>query len=107
MFGGVAFLVNGHMSVGVAKADLMVRVGPERHLDALNLPGARPMDFTGRPMKGFVFVGAAGSETLEAVDLCLGLSLEFVLALPPKPEQVGARRGSGSRATKPRAKRRR
>jgi TfoX/Sxy family transcriptional regulator of competence genes len=62
MFGGVAFLVNGHMAVGVVKSELMVRVGPEAHAAALREPHARPMDFTKRPMKGFVFVSEAGCD---------------------------------------------
>ena len=54
MFGGLAFMVNGNMSVGVTnKGDLMVRVGKDGHDDALAQPHARPMDFTGRKMTGF------------------------------------------------------
>jgi TfoX/Sxy family transcriptional regulator of competence genes len=60
MFGGLAFLLDGRMFCGISKDELMVRVGPERHAEALAAPHARPMDFTGRPMKGMVFVGAAG-----------------------------------------------
>ncbi len=60
MFGGVAFLVNGNMSVGVVKDSLMVRSDPSRDAELLGRPHARPMDFTGRPMKGWVFVAPAG-----------------------------------------------
>lgn len=60
MFGGLAFLLGGKMFVGILKDELMVRVGPERHEEALAQPHARPMDFTGRPMKGYVFVAPAG-----------------------------------------------
>ena len=52
MFGGVAFLVNGSMAVGIIKDELMVRVGPEAHDHAIAEPHARPMDFTGRPLRG-------------------------------------------------------
>ena len=52
MFGGLAFLLDGRMVVGIIDRTLMARVGPDRHADALALPHARPMDFTGRPMKG-------------------------------------------------------
>ena len=62
MFGGLAFLVNGNMAVGVVKSELMVRVGPDAHGAALREPGARPMDFTKRPMKGFVFVDERACE---------------------------------------------
>jgi len=60
MFGGIAFLLDGKMFCGTSKDDLMVRVGPDNHDDALRRPHARPMDFTGRPMKGYVFVESAG-----------------------------------------------
>jgi TfoX/Sxy family transcriptional regulator of competence genes len=62
MFGGIAFLVRGHMSVGIVQDKLMVRVGPEDYERALKERHARPMDFTGRPMKGFVYVLPAGYE---------------------------------------------
>ncbi len=58
MFGGIAFMLNGNMCCGVTNDDLMVRVGADSLEDALDQPHARPMDFTGRPMKGFVFVDA-------------------------------------------------
>ncbi len=53
MFGGIAFMIRGHMSVGIVKDDLMVRVGPETYDNLVRQPHSRPMDFTGRPMKGF------------------------------------------------------
>ena len=66
MFGGIAFMLNGNMCCGVTNDDLMVRVGADGLEDALDQPHARPMDFTGRPMKGFVFVdaGAVGDRVL-------------------------------------------
>ena len=60
MFGGVAFLLGGRMFCGIVKDDLMVRVGPDRHAEALGEPHVRPMDFAGRPMKGYVYVAPAG-----------------------------------------------
>jgi len=62
MFGGMAFMVRGHMCVGIVKDDLMVRVGPEKYENLVRKPHARRMDFTGRPMKGFVYVAPAGLE---------------------------------------------
>ncbi|MBL8317890.1 MAG: TfoX/Sxy family protein [Burkholderiaceae bacterium] len=56
MFGGLAFLVDGKMFVGIQDAVLMARVGAERHHDALAMPHVRAMDFTGKPMKGYVYV---------------------------------------------------
>jgi len=66
MFGGITFMLNGNMCCGVTNDDLMVRVGAGGLEDALDQPHARPMDFTGRPMKGFVFVdaGAVGDRVL-------------------------------------------
>jgi TfoX/Sxy family transcriptional regulator of competence genes len=60
MFGGLAFLLDGKMCVGVLENELVVRVGAERYLDALKSAHARPMDFTGRPMRGMIYVSPAG-----------------------------------------------
>jgi TfoX/Sxy family transcriptional regulator of competence genes len=63
MFGGLTFMVAGRMACGVVHDDLMVRVGPDGHDDALTEPGTRPMDFTGRPMRGMVYVAPAAVAT--------------------------------------------
>lgn len=63
MFGGLCFLIDGKMCVGIVKDELMVRVGAERHAEALKQRHARPMDFTGRPMKGFVYVAPEGLDS--------------------------------------------
>ena len=60
MFGGIAFMLNGNMFCGVIKDDLMVRVGPDAHEDALAKSYARPMDFANRPMKGMIYVSPEG-----------------------------------------------
>jgi hypothetical protein len=60
MFGGLCFLVDGKMAVGINDAELMVRVGADGHAAALKRAHVRPMDFTGKPLTGFVYVGAAG-----------------------------------------------
>lgn len=65
MFGGIAFMVQGHMSCDVVNETLMVRVGPERYQEALGRPHAREIDFTGRAMKGFVYVPPDGIESDE------------------------------------------
>lgn len=62
MFGGLCFMVRGHMTVGIVKDELMVRVGPDTYRECLTLPHAREMDFTGRALKGFVYVGVEGFE---------------------------------------------
>ncbi len=84
MFGGLCFMVQGHMSVGITAEDLMVRVGPDGHPEALAQPHARPMDFTHRPMKGFVFVGPEGFESDPDLEAWIERSLRFVSTLPPK-----------------------
>lgn len=60
MFGGVAFLLGGHMCCGVVGDELVVRVGGESYEAALGEPHVREMDFTGRPLRGFIYVGAEG-----------------------------------------------
>ena len=84
MFGGIAFMVGGHMTVGVVKDELMARVGADGENEALAQPHARTMDFTGRPMTGFVFVSAERVATEEAVRPWVERCLAFVATLPPK-----------------------
>ena len=85
MFGGVAFLVNGNMACGVAGGDdLMVRVGPDNHEDALSRPHARPMDFTGRPMRGMVYVAPPGFESDKDLAAWVESGASFARSLPPK-----------------------
>ena len=84
MFGGLALMVNGHMCVGVLGEELMLRVGPEAYGDALAQPHAREMDFTGKPLKGFVYVAPPGFAADDDLDVWIGRGLDFVLSLPPK-----------------------
>lgn len=63
MFGGLCFLLDGKMCCGIVKEELMVRVGAARHAEALKQQHARPMDFTGRPLKGFVYVTQEGLDS--------------------------------------------
>ncbi len=84
MFGGLAFMINGNMSVGVVKTDLMVRTGPDNYEHALSLPYARPMDFTGKPLKGFVYVDEKGYESDEGLDQWVQRGVDHALSLPPK-----------------------
>ena len=102
MFGGIAFLVAGRMSVGVVQEKLMVRVGPEAYERVLREPHVRAMDFTGRPMTGFVYVDPAGYEADADLDRWVGLGVRYATALaakPPRPRAV--------RPTKPPRPRRR
>ena len=60
MMGGLCFMVDDKMCVGVVKDSLMVRIDPDIYETALTKKGCREMDFTGRPMKGFAFVDPVG-----------------------------------------------
>ena len=84
MFGGIGFMVHGNMCCGVVNDDLMVRVGPDSHEASLALPHARPMDFTGRPMKGFVFVGPDGINDDGALSEWIDRGVTFAQSLPKK-----------------------
>jgi hypothetical protein len=84
MFGGLAFMIAGNMSVGIVGENLMVRVGPDAYTDALALPHAREMDFTGRPMRGFVFVDAAGITSRTELEAWVDRGLAFAESLPAK-----------------------
>jgi len=84
MFGGIAFMVKGHMCCGISGDDLMLRVGPDRHAEALRRAHARPMDFTGRPMKGFIYVAPEGFATQKALQEWVSVAEDFVSTLPPR-----------------------
>jgi TfoX/Sxy family transcriptional regulator of competence genes len=84
MFGGLAFLLGGRMFSGIVKDDLMVRVGPDRHEEALSKPHARPMDFAGRPMKGYVYVAPAGCKADAALAKWVLWGADVVAAMPAK-----------------------
>ena len=84
MFGGLTFMLNGHMCCGVVKDEIMVRVGPDRYEEALARPHARRMDFTGRPMKGMVMVTAEGLAPKDALNAWVDLAAGFISSLPPK-----------------------
>ena len=84
MFGGLCFMVNGNMCCGVMGDEVIVRVGAERYEDALTLPHAREMDFTGRPMRGFVVVSADGVVTGDGLDQWVQRGVRFAASLPPK-----------------------
>ena len=84
MFGGLAFMVRGHMTVGVIGDELMVRVGKDAHQDAVAQPHAREMDFTGKPMAGMVYVAEPGFRDDEQLRAWVDRGLAFTSALPPK-----------------------
>lgn len=77
MMGGLCFMVDNKMCVGVHNDRLMARIGPGVYDQALAKTGCRPMDFTGRPMKGFVFVGQEGIDLEDDLAYWLQLCLDF------------------------------
>ena len=83
MFGGLAFLIGGNMACGIVRDELMVRTGPAAYAAALARPHARPMEFTGRPMRGMVFVGVEGLKDAPLREW-VALGAEYACSLPAK-----------------------
>ena len=83
MFGGLAFMLGGHMFCGIVGEELMLRLGPEGADSALGRPHVRPMDFTSRPMTGMVFVSPEGLRG-PALRRWVDQSAAFARTLPPK-----------------------
>lgn len=99
MFGGIAFLLNGNMALGVSGNDLIVRVDPSETDALLGEPGARIFDLSGgRPMKGWLLVQPAGFRTEAAFRRWLMRGVDYVSRLPKK-------KGSGTRSKRSRARR--
>jgi hypothetical protein len=84
MFGGIGFLLNGNILVGVWKDSLVVRLGPEDGDTALREPHVRAFDITGRPMRGWILVAPEGIEEDEQLADWIRRALGFVQDLPPK-----------------------
>jgi len=77
MFGGVCYMLNGKMCVGIVKDEMMCRVGPAAYEQALEREGCREMVFTGKPMKGYVYVSADAVKTRQEMEFWLGLCIAF------------------------------
>jgi TfoX/Sxy family transcriptional regulator of competence genes len=77
MMGGLCYLINGKMAVGIVKNSLMARIDPDLYEKALSKKGCRPMDFTGKPMKGYVFVDPAGVDMDKDLEYWIQLTLDF------------------------------
>src|SRR3954467_13680591 len=84
MFGGIAFMLTGNMAVGVIGEDLMVRLDPADAERALAEPHTRPMDFTGKPMKGMAFVGPEATAADKSLGEWVDAAADFAASLPPK-----------------------
>lgn len=77
MFGGLCFMVNDKMCVGVEQERLMVRLDPLQYDEAMEKEGCRPMDFTGKVMKGYVFVDIEALNTTKKLEYWIGLALAY------------------------------
>lgn len=77
MMGGITWMLNGKMCVGIVGDELMCRIDPDFHAEAITKPGCRTMDFTNKPMKGFVFVSPDAISTAKALQYWIDRALEF------------------------------
>jgi hypothetical protein len=87
MFGGLTFVVRGHMCCGVVGNELMLRVGPDLYDEALQRPYTREMDFTGRSLRGMVYVGPKGVRDDASVRAWVADATAYVRTLPARPER--------------------
>ena len=90
MFGGLAFLIDGNMCVGVMNDDLMVRTTAEGYEDALKRAGARPMDFTGRVSRTMVYVAPGATSSAADLRRWVEIGVAAANAAPMKTRRVGA-----------------
>lgn len=91
MFGGIAFMVSGHMCVGVIKGNVVLRLGGEEAELALQNPDVRPMDFTGKPMRNFLYLEPGTTSSDSDLRAWIDKALEFVATLPPKRTKTRTR----------------
>src|SRR5215218_5324554 len=92
MFGGLAFMIRGHMACGIVAHDLMVRVGTAAYVDAMAQPHVRAMDFTHRPMPGMVYVAADGIRSDGDLRRWIDRGAANVATLPAKETGGGAKK---------------
>lgn len=102
MFGGLCFMTRGRMCCGLVGDELMVRVGAEAHAAALSERHVRPMDFTGRPMVGMVFVEPEGLLTPRMLAGWVERGLAFAATMPPKPRTAARKRQPARRVRRAR-----
>ena len=84
MFGGLCFMVNNHMCCGILQDELMARVGSEAYEECLNQEYARAMNFTGKVMKGMIYVSAQGIKSDDQLHRWIAVCENFIRTLPPK-----------------------
>jgi TfoX/Sxy family transcriptional regulator of competence genes len=87
MFGGLAIMVDEKMCCGVLENYLVARIGPDNFTQAIKLKNVRPMDFTGKPMKGYVYVNSKGLLTSPALQRWVDMAFEFTKSVKQKPSK--------------------
>lgn len=92
MFGGLAFMLNQHMCCGIADNKFMGRIGAEQYQKALNRKHVTPMDFTGRPLTGIIYVLPEGIKTRRQLAGWIDQCVSYVETLPPKKKKKSNRR---------------
>lgn len=92
MFGGLCFMVNDKMALGIEKERLMVRIDPAVYEEVLEKEGCRPMDFTGRVMKGYVFVDAAAVTTKKKLEYWINLALAYNKIAKPSKKKTSKKK---------------
>jgi TfoX/Sxy family transcriptional regulator of competence genes len=92
MFGGLVFLLGGQMCCGITKDKFMARVGADAYEDALSKPFTREMDFTGKPLRGFIYVELDGLKAEADLRAWVAQGVAFVQTLPPKKPQKRKRK---------------
>lgn len=100
MFGGLCFMVKGHMACGVESERIVVRVGADAYEKALARPGAKPMDFTGRALKGFVYVGSSSVKNGRSLQKWIDMAVAHADSLPPKPARKKLAKSKASAKSK-------
>lgn len=84
MFGGLCFMISGHMAFGIINNELMARVGPQQYEMSLSRAHAKEMDFTGKALRGMIYVAPEGLTTDQDLKSWLDVCLTFISSLPPK-----------------------
>jgi len=84
MFGGIGYLINGNMGCGIHKDYLVVRINPDEYRQALRVPFVKPMDITGKPMKGWIMVSPQGYQDEESLEGWIHRGMQYAQTLPEK-----------------------
>lgn len=104
MMGGLCYLIDDKMTVGIVKESLMARIGPDIYEAALKKKGCRPMDFTGKPMNGYVFVDPKGIDLDKDLEYWIQLCLDFNPKAKSSKKSSPAKKAKSSAAVKKKKK---